>query len=276
MLLSHFLGIWLGLQVLRYSCSIYTSFWTKNSHSPLIDVSHDNASPNGNDYHHHDQPQHITCEKRKKRYKIRGSRFSYNVVFRVSKQVCPARTPGMDPSRDPGFVPSVPRSFFSLEFICTLWLMPMTGCTAAASLREGKVSAGSNTCSSSWEGPTSAVGTGAEGPVASVERGKNHIYIYIYIKTTYQALMSTSKHVPWEWDSSRLRSTLKNTCSPLSCCQKSYHSRQEMYSSPQFPLTWTYLTKSPRHHHRWEKADSRMKLRFRAWVQRCTMTSFSV
>lgn len=98
--------------------------------------------------------------------------------------------------------------------------------------------------------------------------------------------MSTStQHVSWEWDSSGLVSlnclqgTLKNTentCSPLSCCQKSYQSRQEMYSSPHFPLTWTYLTKSPRHHHRWKKSDTDWNPGSGHESRGCTMTSFSV
>lgn len=254
----------------------YISFWTKNSHWPLIDVSQDNASSDGNDYHHHDQPQHIPCKERKERDKIRGSRPSYSIASRASIQIHPARITGMDPSHDPGFVPSVPKSFFSLEFICTLWLIPTTGCTAAASLREGKVSAGSNTWSTPWEVPTSAGGTGAVAAVASVERKKRH--------TKYQALMSTSKqHVPCEWDRSRLvslnrlQSTLTDTCSLLSCCQKFYQGRQEMYSSPHSPLTRTYLTKSTRHRHRWDRNKTAKQNPSSGHESRgCTMTSFSV
>lgn len=157
-----------------YLCRLLhaTSLCTKNSsHWPLIDISQDDASSNGNDYHHHDQPQHVPCGE--KRGRIGGIRFSYSVAFRASKNsILPELQEWMDPAHNPVFVPSVPKSFFSLEFICTLWLIPMTGCTAAASLREGKVSAGSNTWLTSWEILTSAVGTGTVVAVASVGKKK--------------------------------------------------------------------------------------------------------
>lgn len=43
-------------------------------------------------------------------------------------------------------IPSMPRSFFFLGPVCTRWLIPITGCTAATSPREGPDLAGWKLC----------------------------------------------------------------------------------------------------------------------------------
>lgn len=69
-----------------------------------------------------------------------------------------------------GLLPRVPRSFFPLEF--TRWLMPITGLTAAASLRAGRALAGANPCPSSLPG---ASATSSRVPVVEAGRAWDEV-----------------------------------------------------------------------------------------------------
>lgn len=61
-----------------------------------------------------------------------------------------------------------------------------------------------------------------------------------------------------------LQSTLTNSCSLLSSCQKSYQSRAEMSTSLHFALTQTYLAKSAKHHQRWDRNQTQHN---KPWIQ---------